>query len=137
MTDRPVAGTIRISDEVLADLAGYAALQTFGVVGMASPTVRDGVAQLLSRERLRKGIRVSGDDLERRLGTLANLLDDYHQSVVGKADYFRVFKTYTLDQRWQGRPYIAESANPVMAKALVVRLFGLYGLSDCTMVPLI
>ena len=67
MTDRPVAGTIRISDEVLADLAGYAALQTFGVVGMASPTVRDGVAQLLSRERLRKGIRVSGDDVEKRV----------------------------------------------------------------------
>lgn len=62
---RPVPGTIRISDDVLADLAGYAAMQTFGVVGMASPTVRDGVAQLLSRERLRKGIKVSGDDLEK------------------------------------------------------------------------
>ena len=46
------------------------------------------------------------------LVALANLLDDYHQSVVTKADYFQLLKTYTLDQRWQGRPYVAESANP-------------------------
>jgi hypothetical protein len=46
------------------------------------------------------------------LVALANLLDDYHQSIVTKADYFRLFRTYTLDQRWNGRPYIAESANP-------------------------
>ncbi len=64
MTERP-AGVIRISDDVLADLAGYAALQTFGVVGMASPTVREGVAQLLSPDRLRKGIRISGEDGKR------------------------------------------------------------------------
>jgi uncharacterized alkaline shock family protein YloU len=65
--ERPVPGTIRISDEVLAELAGYAAMQTFGVVGMASPTVRDGVAQLLARERLRKGIKVTGDDLDKNV----------------------------------------------------------------------
>jgi uncharacterized alkaline shock family protein YloU len=67
VTDRPVSGVIRISDDVLADLAGYAALQTFGVVGMASPTVREGVAQLLSPDRLRKGIRVSGEDDAKRV----------------------------------------------------------------------
>jgi uncharacterized alkaline shock family protein YloU len=67
MSERPVNGVIRISDDVIADLAGYAALQTFGVVGMASPTVRDGVAQLLSRDRLRKGIRVSGEDGVKRV----------------------------------------------------------------------
>ena len=46
------------------------------------------------------------------LVAMANLLDDYHQAVVTKADYFRLFTTYTLDQRWHGRPYIAESADP-------------------------
>jgi uncharacterized alkaline shock family protein YloU len=54
----PALGTIHISNDVLADLAGYAALESYGVVGMASPTLRDGVAQLLSRERLRKGVKV-------------------------------------------------------------------------------
>ena len=46
------------------------------------------------------------------LVALANLLDDYRQPYVTKADYYRLLETYTLDQRWRGRPYIAESANP-------------------------
>lgn len=59
------AGAINIANDVLADLAGYAALEVYGVVGMASPTLRDGVAQALSREKLRKGVVVaaSGDGI--------------------------------------------------------------------------
>jgi uncharacterized alkaline shock family protein YloU len=57
----PVAGTINIANDVLADLAGYAALESYGVVGMASPTVRDGVAQLLSKDKLRKGVKIDND----------------------------------------------------------------------------
>lgn len=52
------AGTIHIANDVLADLAGYAALESYGVVGMAVPTAADGVAQLLSREKLRRGVKV-------------------------------------------------------------------------------
>jgi uncharacterized alkaline shock family protein YloU len=47
---------------VLADLAGYAALESYGVVGMASPSLRDGVAQILSRDRLRRGIKITSHD---------------------------------------------------------------------------
>lgn len=61
MTTGPV-GTIHIANDVLADLAGYAALESYGVVGMASPTLADGVAQLLPRQKLRKGVKVSGAD---------------------------------------------------------------------------
>jgi hypothetical protein len=46
------------------------------------------------------------------LVAMANLLDDYHQSVVTKDDYDRLLHTYALDQRMDGRPYIAEAANP-------------------------
>ena len=55
------AGAIQISNDVLADIAGYAALECYGIVGMASPTLRDGVAQLLSIDKLRKGVRVTSD----------------------------------------------------------------------------
>lgn len=51
-----VAGAIQIHDDVLADLAGFAALEQYGVVGMASPSLRNGVAQLLSRDKLRRGV---------------------------------------------------------------------------------
>lgn len=61
MTDRPV-GTVHIANDVLADLAGYAALESYGVVGMAAPSLADGVAQLLPRQKLRKGVRIVGTD---------------------------------------------------------------------------
>jgi uncharacterized alkaline shock family protein YloU len=60
MTDE-VGGTIQIANDVLADLAGYAALECYGIVGMASPSLRDGMAQLLARDRLRKGVRITSD----------------------------------------------------------------------------
>lgn len=56
-----VAGTINIANDVLADIAGYAALECYGIVGMASPSLRDGVAQLLSRDKLRKGVVIASD----------------------------------------------------------------------------
>jgi uncharacterized alkaline shock family protein YloU len=55
------AGTIQIGNDVLADIAGFAALECYGIVAMASPTLRDGVGQMLSQEKLRKGVRVFSD----------------------------------------------------------------------------
>ena len=55
------AGAIQIGNDVLADIAGYAALECYGIVGMAAPTLRDGVAQLLSMDKLRRGVRVNSD----------------------------------------------------------------------------
>jgi uncharacterized alkaline shock family protein YloU len=57
----PVSGAIQIGNDVLADVAGYAALECYGIVAMASPTLRDGVAQILSQDKLRKGVRVKSD----------------------------------------------------------------------------
>ncbi len=47
------------------------------------------------------------------LTAMANLLNDYRQTVVTPGDYFRLLKVFTLDQRKDGRPYIAEAANPL------------------------
>ena len=46
------------------------------------------------------------------LVALANVLNNYEQPYVSKADYFRLLQTYTLTQRREGRPYIAEAADP-------------------------
>lgn len=59
-----VSGTISIANEVLADLAGYSALESYGVVGMASPSLVDEVVQLLPRQKLRKGVRISIASME-------------------------------------------------------------------------
>ncbi|MDO8879845.1 MAG: Asp23/Gls24 family envelope stress response protein [Coriobacteriia bacterium] len=55
-------GTVTIANDVLQDIAGYVALECYGVVGMASPSLRDGVAQLLSRDKLRKGVVIANTD---------------------------------------------------------------------------
>lgn len=54
-----VPGTLRVSNDCIADLAGYAALECYGVVGMAEIDEQAGVARLLPAFRLRKGIDVS------------------------------------------------------------------------------
>ena len=59
---KKVPGIVQISNDVLADLAGMAALEGYGIVGMASPSLRDGVAQLLSREKLRKGVVIANEE---------------------------------------------------------------------------
>jgi uncharacterized alkaline shock family protein YloU len=56
-----VGGSISIANDVLADIAGYAAMECYGIVGMASPSLRDGVAQLLSRDKFRKGVVIIPD----------------------------------------------------------------------------
>lgn len=51
-------GNVIIDDEVIAKAAGLAALECYGVVGMASINVKDGLVQLLLGESLTKGIKV-------------------------------------------------------------------------------
>jgi mannosylglycerate hydrolase MGH1-like protein/glycosyl hydrolase family 65 len=46
------------------------------------------------------------------LVAMANLLNDYRQDVVTRADWMTLFSIYTRTQRKDGHPYIAEGANP-------------------------
>ena len=57
-------GQINISNDVVAELAGFATLESYGVVGMASSSLHAGVAQLLTRDKLKKGIKVSAENGE-------------------------------------------------------------------------
>lgn len=55
-------GNINISPNAIAMVAGIAALQCFGVVGMASRTIQDGISELLTgKDNLSKGIEVDID----------------------------------------------------------------------------
>lgn len=58
----PVLGTLKVSNDVIADLAGYAALECYGVVGMAYTDAQDNIVRLLSLGTLRKGIDVACED---------------------------------------------------------------------------
>lgn len=53
-----IRGELSVTEDVITDLAGYAALESYGVVGMAAPTLTDGIAKMLPASRLRRGINV-------------------------------------------------------------------------------
>jgi len=55
-------GEIAIADEVVATIAGLAATECYGIVGMASRRLKDGIAELLGRENLSRGVEISADD---------------------------------------------------------------------------
>ncbi len=46
------------------------------------------------------------------LTAMANLLNDYKQTVVNKDDYFKLLKVYTVSHRMDGKPFIAEACHP-------------------------
>jgi len=58
-------GRVTISDDVVATVAGISAMEVFGLVGMASrKQLKDGIAELLGRENLGRGIEVRTEDDE-------------------------------------------------------------------------
>ena len=65
--DRPTSGSLRSTGQrgrievfpaVVGAIAGHAATECYGVMGMAARGLRDGVATLLRRESLHRGVEV-------------------------------------------------------------------------------
>ena len=57
-----IPGELHVANDVLADLAGNAAMQCYGVVGMTAADMADGIATLLPTNRLRRGIVVTPEE---------------------------------------------------------------------------
>ena len=55
-------GLITISEDVLLKVAGYAALECYGIVAMSSKRAKDGFVEWLGRENLTKGVQVNITD---------------------------------------------------------------------------
>ena len=51
-------GMVSVNDEVLLKVAGYAALECYGIVGMASKRTTDGIVQMIGRENLGRGVKI-------------------------------------------------------------------------------
>ena len=59
-------GVVTVNDDVIVQVAGYAALDCYGIVGMASKRSTDGIVQLMGRENLARGVKVraSGEKVD-------------------------------------------------------------------------
>ncbi|MEI7027180.1 Asp23/Gls24 family envelope stress response protein [Paenibacillus sp. y28] len=63
MTEQEQTGNIRISDDVVATIAGLAALETPGISGM-SGGISEGLAKRLSGKNVQKGVSVEVGQVE-------------------------------------------------------------------------
>ncbi len=52
-------GLVTIEPEVIAKYAGTVAIESFGIVGMAAVSLKDGIVKLLKKESLTHGIQVT------------------------------------------------------------------------------
>ena len=71
-TIKNALGNIVYTEEFLANLAGVATMECYGIIGMASKTAIDGIVQLFKGENLSKGVKVitEGDSVEIQLNVV-------------------------------------------------------------------
>lgn len=55
-------GNIYINSDVISTISGAAAIECYGLVGMASKSATDGIVRLLKKEHLNKGVKVQTED---------------------------------------------------------------------------
>ena len=51
-------GTVSVSEVLIATVAGYAAVENYGIVGMCARSAGDAIVELFGRENLQKGVLV-------------------------------------------------------------------------------
>jgi uncharacterized alkaline shock family protein YloU len=57
-------GEVNISDDVLATISGLATTECYGLVGMANKNAKDGLVELLKKDNLAKGVKVTAEGEE-------------------------------------------------------------------------
>ena len=77
-------GVITKENEVIARIAGYAAMDCYGIVGMAAKNVKDGIVQLLKKESLTKGIKLTVN--ENKISLDFHIIVEYGTNITAIAD---------------------------------------------------
>lgn len=90
-------GKIDVSEEVIARIAGGAAMEVIGLVGMASrKALKDGIAELLKRDNLSKGVVVRNENGEVSLDM--HIIVSYGTRISEVAGNVQRRVRYTLEQ---------------------------------------
>lgn len=78
-------GEITIDQEVIAKYAGSSAVECFGVVGMASVSMKDGFVKILRRDNLSHGVNVVVEE-DNSLTISLHIIVAYGVSISAVAD---------------------------------------------------
>ena len=90
-------GTITIDQEVIARVAGIAATEGYGVVGMAAKSMKDGLVHLLKKESLSKGVRLSMN--EEYLTINLYIIVEYGTNISAIADTLKSNVKYRVEEQ--------------------------------------
>jgi uncharacterized alkaline shock family protein YloU len=94
-------GAVVVTERAVADLVAWTVLESYGIVGMASPSLYRGVARLLTRDRLHQGIRVEASELGFKIDLY--VIVEYGLNVAEVAGNLRSQVAYNV-QHLTGRP---------------------------------
>ncbi|MDQ0217120.1 Asp23/Gls24 family envelope stress response protein [Peribacillus cavernae] len=90
-------GQIDISNDVIATIAGGAAVDCYGIVGMASKKqLKDGIAEILRRENFTKGVIVRQENDEVHIDMF--IIVSYGTKISEVAHNVQSKVKYTLDK---------------------------------------
>ncbi|MFW6381400.1 MAG: Asp23/Gls24 family envelope stress response protein [Bacillota bacterium] len=90
-------GKVTIAQEVIEKIAGLAAMECYGLVGMSSSNVQDGLADLLGWENLTKGVIVDIDEDE--VDMELNIIVEYGTNIHEVANNIMERVQYTLEDK--------------------------------------
>ncbi|MEJ6950870.1 Asp23/Gls24 family envelope stress response protein [Natronospora cellulosivora (SeqCode)] len=85
-------GKVIIAKEVISKIAGLAAMECYGLVGMSSNKVQDGIAQLLGLDNMSKGVIVDidGEDVRLELNIVVEYGTNIHEvahNIIERVNY--------------------------------------------------
>ncbi|GAB3067621.1 Asp23/Gls24 family envelope stress response protein [Virgibacillus ainsalahensis] len=90
-------GQVTITNDVISTIAGGAAVECYGIVGMASKSqIRDGIAEMLKKENYSKGVVVRQE--ENRLHIDMYIIVSYGTKISEVAHNMQSQVKYTLNQ---------------------------------------
>ena len=88
-------GNISISDNSIRVVAGYAALDCYGVVDLASKTITDSAKELFKKESYSKGIKIS--HIDNRIYIDVYCILKYGVSISAVAESLRKSVKYSVE----------------------------------------
>lgn len=89
-------GVIEVNDAVLANLAGIATTECYGVAGMAARNIQDGLSSILRHDSLTRGVTVGLADDGKSLKITVNIVVGYGVNIGEVARNIRDRVRYTL-----------------------------------------
>lgn len=89
-------GTISIENKVVARVAGLAAMECYGIVGMAVKNVKDGLVHLLDKESLTKGIEL--DTTGNSINIVLHIIAEYGTNITAICESLMSAVKYKVEE---------------------------------------